>query len=88
MQAAVGRAIETVGVQSAQYRVVWPDGCCTGSRRAAGPSPVDDGRAARMSGVTLNVTDRKLAEATLREADMRFGALADGAPGLLWQTDE
>jgi PAS domain S-box-containing protein len=42
------------------------------------------GRAVRVVGYNLNITDRRLAEQALRESEARFRALADSAPALLW----
>src|SRR5690606_20539589 len=48
----------------------------------------DDGRVAGIAGVALDVTDRKQAEAALRESEARFRQLADSAPVLIWVSDE
>jgi PAS domain S-box-containing protein len=42
------------------------------------------GRPAGMRGVTMDVTDRKLAEERLRESEERFRTLADSVPVLIW----
>ena len=44
-------------------------------------------RAVRMVGVVADVTDRRLAEARLRESEARFRTMADGSPVMIWATD-
>lgn len=48
----------------------------------------DDGAPAYVIGAVVDLTDRKRAEAVLREVDDRFRAMADAAPVLIWQTDD
>jgi PAS domain S-box-containing protein len=44
----------------------------------------EDGRVLRVLGINMDVTDRKRAEADVRESERRFRALADSAPVLIW----
>ena len=44
-------------------------------------------QAERISGITLDITDRKRAEAALRESEERFRNMADNAPVMVWVTD-
>jgi PAS domain S-box-containing protein len=45
-----------------------------------------DGRALRLVGADLDITDQMLAQATLRESEERFRLIADSAPVPIWVT--
>ncbi|RTL38632.1 MAG: PAS domain S-box protein, partial [Rhodocyclaceae bacterium] len=73
MQAALGDAISNGTVYRCEYRVVWPDGslhwlAASGhaSREELGHAPL------RISGVVLDVTERRQHEEELRESEARF----------------
>jgi len=47
----------------------------------------ENGRAVRMVGVLTDITERRLAEARLRESEARFRTMADGSPVMIWATN-
>jgi PAS domain S-box-containing protein len=67
-----------------EFRTVAPDGRVRWIESIGRVLRDDDGRPYRFDGVTMNVTDRKLAEAALRESEGRFRTLADSAPVMIW----
>lgn len=69
VQAALAKAIETDGVYETEYRVVWPDGSLHHIAARGRIHRDDAGRAASMTGVCWDITDRKLAEEAVRKAN-------------------
>jgi PAS domain S-box-containing protein len=79
--AAMGRAYD------AEFRILHPDGglrwCVTG----AAPTTDGLGRASRVSGVTLDITERKATETALRESEERL-RIAQETSGIgIWDWD-
>jgi PAS domain S-box-containing protein len=71
VQEALGRAVRPGGVYEAEFRVLLPDGrvrWLTGAGRGRAGA---DGQVQRIYGVNADVSDRKQAEAALREAQIR-----------------
>jgi len=48
------------------------------------PLVADDGEVYGICGIAADITDRKAAEATLRENEERFRTMADAAPVMIW----
>ena len=72
---------------SAEYRIIRPnDGEIRWIRVVAKIERDRDGRALRLVGADLDVTDQMLAQATLRESEERFRLIADSAPVPIWVT--
>ena len=72
---------------TAEYRIVRPnDGQVCWIRVIAKIERGSDGRAVRLVGAHIDVTDRMLAQQTLRESEERFRLIANSAPVPIWVT--
>jgi PAS domain S-box-containing protein len=70
-----------------EYRIIRPsDGATRWIRAIAEIERDASGRALRLIGAQLDVTDEKLAQATVRESEERFRLIADSAPVPIWVT--
>ena len=84
MQAAVQRAMREGVDYEAEYRIERPDGR-TGWIVANGRVlRLPDGTPHRMVGVTLDVTERKLADQAVRSSEERFRQMANSMPQIVW----
>lgn len=88
-QAAVDKALEPNGngAYSATYRVI-----SRADRRqrwveATGQAAFENGRAVRLVGSVVDVSERKRAEKVLKDSEQHFKEMADAAPAMLWITD-
>ncbi|QQN61988.1 PAS domain S-box protein [Bradyrhizobium diazoefficiens] len=72
---------------TAEYRIIRPsDGEIRWIRVVAKIERNSDGRAIRLVGAHIDVTDQMLARETLRESEERFRLIADSAPVPIWVT--
>jgi PAS domain S-box-containing protein len=67
-------AIDKLENWEAEFRVVWPDGSVHWLEGRGSVYDLRDGKAARMLGIVLDITERKRAEETLRatQAELQF----------------
>lgn len=72
---------------TAEYRIIRPsDGATRWIRVVAKIERDSDGRAIRLVGAHIDVTDQMLVRETLRESEERFRLIADSAPVPIWVT--
>ncbi|MBR0788842.1 PAS domain S-box protein [Bradyrhizobium manausense] len=77
----------TVEDYTAEYRIIRPnDGETRWIRVVAKIERDSDGRAVRLVGAHIDVTDQMLVRETLRESEERFRLIADSAPVPIWVT--
>jgi PAS domain S-box-containing protein len=77
-------SIERTHLWDTEFRVTWPDGSVHWLL-GKGQVFLDDGdRPVHLAGISLEITERKLAEAALRESEERFRNMADTAPVMIW----
>lgn len=82
---AIERSIATRTSYNVDYRTVDPNTGALKWIRAIGRTfYAADGTPTRFDGVTLDVSDQKRAEASLKESEQRFRLVADAAPVLIW----
>ena len=72
MLAELNKAIETNSAYNAEYRVRWPDGSMHWIRAAGKPSYNEAGAAVRVVGITINITESKLAVQKIQESEHRL----------------
>ena len=86
VQATVERAVEDRTDYDTEYQTVWPDGTLHWVIVRGLTLYAPDGTPLVMTGVTLDITDRKEAEVRVRESEQRFRLVADAAPVLIWMS--
>jgi PAS domain S-box-containing protein len=87
--AAGRRAIDPAGDGDyvAEFRTIWPDGTIRWLRSKGRAEFTADGTPVRLSGAVVDVTERRLAEAALRDSERRL-RLAQEAAGIgVWERD-
>ncbi|HKE25378.1 MAG TPA: PAS domain S-box protein [Bryobacteraceae bacterium] len=77
VQSAVAEAVGRTNILHIEFRVVWPDGSLRWLESKGAVILDDSGQASRLVGVTIDITDRKQAEATLYENTMQYKEVFD-----------
>ena len=73
LQTHIQESIERTGSWDTEFRVVWPDGSVHWILTKGTLFLDESGQPVRRAGVNLDITERKRAEAALRESEERFG---------------
>jgi len=87
MAATVERSIRTGDDYDIEYRIITPQGETRWVQIRGQPSYRDDGTPLRMSGVSIDVTERHAAEATLQETAERLQLATENAEIGFWDVD-
>ncbi len=75
---------QTAGTYDEEYRILRPDGTERWIRDRAFPIRDPHGIVYRIAGVAEDITERRQAEARVRESEDRFRAMADSVPVMIW----
>ena len=85
--AASNRAVAEEGTPTPlEYRILLPDGTVRYVWAEAGEMNLDEeGRPETLSGIVQDITERRMAEQSLRESEARFASMAEHAPVALYR---
>jgi PAS domain S-box-containing protein len=87
VDAEISRSMAARDSFAHEYRIVWPDGSVHWMAGRGEFTFSDAGQAVGMRGVVLDITERKQAEAALRETESRYRDLVENSHDLLCTHD-
>ena len=85
-QAAIRTAVHTASDLEVSYRFKRPDGSERWVEVRGRPICDDEGRKVSLSGIAIDVTERKTAETLLAEQEARYRATTDSIDQMIWTT--
>ncbi len=87
LETAIGRSIEEGSGYDTEFRIVRPDGSIAWMMGKGRAFLDESGRAVRMAGFGMDITERKRAEEARRQIERRFARFMQHLPGLAWIKD-
>ncbi|HKQ99547.1 MAG TPA: PAS domain S-box protein, partial [Pyrinomonadaceae bacterium] len=85
LQQAITRAIEQGTDYNLEFRVVWPDGSVHWIEGKGRAFHDETGKPVRMTGLGLDITDRKRGEEVLRSTEQRYRAFVRNSSEAIWR---
>lgn len=86
VEEAIAAALKGGCIFSQEYRLVQANGAHRWVIAEGRPTLAPDGTPLRFPGISLDITDRKNAEAALRDSEERFRAITNSIDQMIWST--
>jgi PAS domain S-box-containing protein len=86
VERAIAAALKDGSIFSQEYRLVQADGTHRWVIAEGRPTLAPDGTPLRFPGISFDITDRKNAEAALRDSEERFRAITNSIDQMIWST--
>src|SRR6202020_2379056 len=86
VDAAFEASLETGAPSTVEYRIVMADGRVKVLEEHWKVFHDGEGRPVRLIGTCQDITERRHAEAKMRESEARFRLVADSAPVMIWMS--
>lgn len=86
VERAITAALKDGSIFSQEYRLVQADGTHRWVIAEGRPTLAPDGTPLRFPGISFDITDRKNAEAALRDSEERFRAITNSIDQMIWST--